>query len=498
MAVADGVGWGDAARRAARCAVLGVMDHLHRQLQALSGHRPPGGEGAPPPRRAGAAALSSTEVFREMVASLQPAQDLILRQMGTLTTLVLSVVLRQSPQCAHHPHNRSRGGPSQSLQSQQSASQRLQQRHSGLAPPQRRSESGTAGTRAGSVSSSGAVAGSAIAPAAGGAGSVSGLQIPDWLKFGSGGSASSGAAPQLPTTWVAMTLTVGDSVAWVWRAPPPSTTLAQLQQLHRRHREAAAAAAGGDKPAVVGGPVWGGRVQELTAASHEGQVRCVGGCRILGARACSLAWQMSAACLCVCAAVWRRDVRFVPGALGYAQGEDADLSNLTLSLTVLKPGRQQPARARTFLPTRLSTRGHGDFPLRRRRVARPPGWPPRDGRTPLCQKEAKVNERAHVAGCPCARRRCRCCCAGDIVFLASDGVADNFDPVMLKQARHAEHAAMEVSNARTARRRTRLVLVQVSEQVPGPAPATHARACCGPTGAGAAPVGQRQRGRRRL
>ena len=33
LAVADGVGWGEPSRRAARCAVLGAMSHLHRELQ---------------------------------------------------------------------------------------------------------------------------------------------------------------------------------------------------------------------------------------------------------------------------------------------------------------------------------------------------------------------------------------------------------------------------------------------------------------------------------
>ena len=33
MAVGDGVGWGKPSKRAARCAVLGAADHLHRHLQ---------------------------------------------------------------------------------------------------------------------------------------------------------------------------------------------------------------------------------------------------------------------------------------------------------------------------------------------------------------------------------------------------------------------------------------------------------------------------------
>lgn len=33
------------------------------------------------------------------------------------------------------------------------------------------------------------------------------------------------------------------------------------------------------------------------------------------------------------------------------------------------------------------------------------------------------------------------CDAGDIVFLTSDGVADNFDPVIMKTARRAPYAS---------------------------------------------------------
>lgn len=33
LAVADGVGWGEPSRRAARCAVLGALDSIHRELE---------------------------------------------------------------------------------------------------------------------------------------------------------------------------------------------------------------------------------------------------------------------------------------------------------------------------------------------------------------------------------------------------------------------------------------------------------------------------------
>jgi hypothetical protein len=48
-----------------------------------------------------------------------------------------------------------------------------------------------------------------------------------------------------------------------------------------------------------------GAMQKLTAAAHEGSIR---------------------------------DIRFTPGSLGFALGDDPDLANLTCSITSLDPG----------------------------------------------------------------------------------------------------------------------------------------------------------------
>lgn len=206
LVVADGVNWGQPAKRAARSAVLGVLGHLHKELptMAASGQSP----------------LETTQVFRHMLDALEPAQKLIISQFGTLTTLVMTVVAR-------------------------------------LALPIKRSS----------------------------------------LK-----QASSLSTTSRCYHWVAMTVTVGDSSAFVYR---------QQEDV----------------------------VEELTAAAHGGEYR---------------------------------DPRWTPGALGYASGEEPDLSNMTCSVTLLNHG--------------------------------------------------------------------------DLVFLTSDGVADNFDPFLLKLARQAVERPLWVSD----------------------------------------------------
>ncbi|GFR43516.1 hypothetical protein Agub_g4609, partial [Astrephomene gubernaculifera] len=77
LAVADGVNWGEPPRRAARCAVLGCLNHMHHALKQHEGD----------------SSLDSHTVFRHLVDSISAAQKLILQQFGTLTTLVVSVVL---------------------------------------------------------------------------------------------------------------------------------------------------------------------------------------------------------------------------------------------------------------------------------------------------------------------------------------------------------------------------------------------------------------------
>ncbi|PNH08120.1 hypothetical protein TSOC_005348 [Tetrabaena socialis] len=77
LAVADGVNWGEPPRRAARCAVLGTLQHMHNSLRQHQGD----------------SGLDSNTVFRHLVDSISASQKLILQQFGTLTTLVVSVVL---------------------------------------------------------------------------------------------------------------------------------------------------------------------------------------------------------------------------------------------------------------------------------------------------------------------------------------------------------------------------------------------------------------------
>jgi len=253
LAVADGVNWGEPARRAARCAVLGATAHLHAALQRLikdSSASPENGHAAAPSTSAPSSSTSSDVIFGEMVNAVHAAQQLIKRQCGTMTTLVLTMVL---PIAA--PASDSSAHPS-------------------------------------TASSSSHTPTSAARPMSSRLMSKLGRK-PSSSELGDADASSSGRSGQ----WVALTLTVGDSPAYVWR---PST----------------------------------GRVQELTAASHAGSIR---------------------------------DPRWTPGALGYALGDDPDLANMTASITRLA--------------------------------------------------------------------------AGDIVFLASDGVADNFDPIILKTARRAPYAS---------------------------------------------------------
>ncbi|GIM01870.1 hypothetical protein Vretimale_6664 [Volvox reticuliferus] len=77
LAVADGVNWGEPPRRAARCAVLGCLNHMHHALKQHEND----------------SSLDCHTVFRHLVDSISASQKLILQQFGTLTTLVVSVVL---------------------------------------------------------------------------------------------------------------------------------------------------------------------------------------------------------------------------------------------------------------------------------------------------------------------------------------------------------------------------------------------------------------------
>ncbi|KAJ9507750.1 hypothetical protein QJQ45_019335 [Haematococcus lacustris] len=268
LALADGVNWGEPARRAARCAVLGACAHLHQALAGLGSDAE-----APPP--------SCRTLFLEMRAAVAAAQKLILQQCGTLTTLVITVVCRCQPG----------GGPARKR------------------PVKAHSSGGLTGKAANPL------AGLALSSASGGSGGSRGAGSSSLLMDllhgrhksgeghgGGGGGSSQGQGEGEGQGWVALTVNVGDSAAWVWRAAQAT-------------------------------------VDELTAGSHQGLMR---------------------------------NVRWTPGALGFALGDDPDLSNLTASLTKVLPG--------------------------------------------------------------------------DIVFLGSDGVADNFDPILLQTARAAEYAS-EVASA---------------------------------------------------
>lgn len=206
MVVADGVNWGEPAKRAARGAVLGAVGHVQRSLAGVISQ----GSGSHP---------TSESVFQMLLEALGPAQKLILSQAGTLTTLVMTVVAR-------------------------------------LATPGRWSSSD------GKAEAGGGGAEGGNAAAGGGRGEGAGLLSP------SSPTSAPSSSSQDSYQWAAMSITVGDSGAFVWR---------------KRERV----------------------VQELTYASHAGAFR---------------------------------DPRWTPGALGYALGEDPDLTNLTCSLTVLSPG----------------------------------------------------------------------------------------------------------------------------------------------------------------
>lgn len=210
LAVADGVNWGEPARRAARCAVLGATAHMHAALERFA---QPGGvhnssSDAPSSQETAAAgtgkqesahlrltsaapsstAPSSTqpapvatshELFQELFGAVQAAQKLIKQQCGTMTTLVLALVLP----AAKIPDSLLDGSP-------------LQEQDEGV------------------------VTCSSL------------LKARRSISRGKGdGLAGSSDGP-----WAALTLTVGDSPAYVWRAAD-------------------------------------GRVQEMTAASHAGAVR---------------------------------------------------------------------------------------------------------------------------------------------------------------------------------------------------------------------------------
>ncbi|CAF1052436.1 unnamed protein product [Adineta ricciae] len=71
--IADGVNWGYKARLAARCAIHGAMDCLNRQLFEKR--------------------LSTTkDVFQQIHAAIEAAQQLIYKSEGSLTTLTISIV----------------------------------------------------------------------------------------------------------------------------------------------------------------------------------------------------------------------------------------------------------------------------------------------------------------------------------------------------------------------------------------------------------------------
>ena len=149
------------------------------------------------------AASNSDVVFRHMLDSLKPAQQLILSQSGTLTTLVITVIARLEAPVARD----------------------------GLQQNGMMGESNSSATA---------------------------------------GSSSSSGNESHRMQWAAMTITIGDSAAFVYR------------RLH-------------------------GRVEEITYAAHVGAYR---------------------------------DMRFTPGALGFAQGKEPDLGNLACTMTLLDEGER--------------------------------------------------------------------------------------------------------------------------------------------------------------
>ena len=81
MALADGVGWGEKPRLAARCAVRGCMEYVHQELYET-------------PRCLDYALLDTHKVTKVLLMSLKQAQNLIIQKEGTMTTLCIGMVCR--------------------------------------------------------------------------------------------------------------------------------------------------------------------------------------------------------------------------------------------------------------------------------------------------------------------------------------------------------------------------------------------------------------------
>ena len=79
MALADGVGWGEKPRLAARCAVRGCMEFIHQELFVT-------------PKSIQYAVLNTDNITHVLLRSLRKAQDLIIQKEGTMTTLCVSLV----------------------------------------------------------------------------------------------------------------------------------------------------------------------------------------------------------------------------------------------------------------------------------------------------------------------------------------------------------------------------------------------------------------------
>lgn len=79
MALADGVGWGEKPRLAARCAVRGCMEFIHQELFVS-------------PECFQYTALNTDNIAHILLKSLRRAQDLIIQKEGTMTTLCVSLV----------------------------------------------------------------------------------------------------------------------------------------------------------------------------------------------------------------------------------------------------------------------------------------------------------------------------------------------------------------------------------------------------------------------
>ncbi|XP_065835113.1 PP2C-like domain-containing protein CG9801 isoform X1 [Oscarella lobularis] len=81
IALADGVNWGEKARLAARCAVRGAMERIHKDLYA-------------PPNALRHATLDTHVVTRVVLSAFGDAQDAIIKSEATMTTLCVAVVCR--------------------------------------------------------------------------------------------------------------------------------------------------------------------------------------------------------------------------------------------------------------------------------------------------------------------------------------------------------------------------------------------------------------------